>query len=125
MRIQSSYLFHGRMIALAGALGLAVTPAFAGQGAMSVQPPPAKPVHRSPPAVPHPYPVYPVPSWAHPNDVRCAQDRLLTDTSPCGAQTGQPEVVGRTPDSTIVSVPDRPKRCEQDRLITDDTPCAR
>jgi len=114
-----------RTIALAAVLSLAGAPAIAQSGVASVQPPPAKPVHRASPPAPYPYPVYPTPSWVHPNEIRCEQDRLLTDRTPCGAGTGQAEVVGRTADGTIVSVPDRPRRCEQDRLLTDETPCTR
>jgi len=129
MRIQRS--FHpvptrrgARIIALA-AIGGFAAPAIAQSGVASVQPPPAKPVHRASPPAPYPYPVYPTPSWVHPNAIRCEQDRLLTDTTPCGAGTGQGEVVGRTADATIVAVPDRPRRCEQDRLLTDETPYTR
>jgi len=113
------------MIALAAVFGVVAAPAIAQSTAVTVQPAPARPVHRPPPPTPYPYPVYPTPAWVHPNAIRCEQDRLLTDTTPCGAGTGQPEVVGRTADGALVSVPDRPRRCEQDKLLTDGTPCTR
>lgn len=114
-----------RTMMFASMLGFVVAPAVAQSGGMSVQPPPAKPAHRPVSPAPYPYPAYPTPSWAQSNETRCEQDRLLTDTTPCGAGTGQPEVVGRTAAGTVVSVPDRPRRCEQDRLLTDGAPCTR
>lgn len=127
MRIQRFHRFNaarGRgALLFAAALGFAATPAIAQSGMISSQPP-ATPAHPSPP-MPYPYPAYPVPSWAHPDEIRCEQDRLLTDTTPCGAETRQLEGIGRTSDGVIVSVPDRPRRCEQDRLLTDDRPCTR
>ena len=47
--------------------------------------------------------------------VRCEQDRLLTDTSPCGKETAEP----------ILLTPKKLMRCEQDRLLTDTRPCER
>jgi len=66
------------------------------------------PDHRPPPQPPYPYPTYPLPTWVHPNSVRCEQDRLLTDNTPCGPETESSSPL---------------KTCQQDRLLTDTTPC--
>jgi hypothetical protein len=63
---------------------------------------------------PYPYPyAYPYLPIVPKAKVRCEQDRLLTDTTPCGEETAEP----------VVIAPKKLKRCEQDRLLTDTTPC--
>jgi hypothetical protein len=47
--------------------------------------------------------------------MRCEQDRLLTDASPCGKETEEP----------VLLTPRKKIRCEQDRLLTDTTSCDR
>lgn len=47
--------------------------------------------------------------------VRCEQDRLLTNTSPCGSETEEP----------ILLAPKKVVQCEQDRLLTDTRSCTR
>lgn len=123
MRFRSSLSLFVRITASIATLSLAVSPGSA-QSGMSVAPPPAaKPVHTHAP-VPYPYPAYPVTSTQS-GQIRCEQDRLLTDTSPCGSETAQTQAIGRSADGTLIDVPDKPKRCEQDRLLTDTTPCTR
>jgi glycine/D-amino acid oxidase-like deaminating enzyme len=97
-------------IAICATFGFMAGPVQAQTG-MTVSPPPPPPVHVGPPpAYPYPYPVYPLPGWVHPDSVRCEQDRLLTDTRPCGSQT-----------ESATPLPP----CQQDRLLTDTTPCTK
>jgi hypothetical protein len=77
-----------------------------------VSPPPTPPPARNIAPV-NPYaPFLPLRSKVR---VRCEQDRLLTDTSPCGKETEEP----------VLLTPKKKIRCEQDRLLTDTTPCDR
>ncbi|MDH7637136.1 hypothetical protein [Sphingomonas oryzagri] len=123
MHIRPSISLLVRIAASAAILGLTVSPLAAQSAASVVTPLPAPPAHHQAP-VPYPYPVYPVTS-ARSGEIRCEQDRLLTDNTPCGPEAAQAQVVGRSADGTLIDVPDKPKRCEQDRLLTDTTPCSR
>ena len=84
--------------------------------------PPSSSQAYSPTAAPH-YPD-PLPSWVHPNTPRCEQDRLLTDTSPCGAAAYQHRGgISGASDPTIGAMRKRIPPCQMDRLLTDTTPC--
>lgn len=94
-----------------GALCFALAPASAQKYGVTVAPPPVTlpPSPTSPPPNSvYPYPAYPLPGWVRPNSVRCEQDRLLTDATPCGMESP-------------VQLPP----CQQDRLLTDHTPCTK
>ncbi|MBA2934973.1 hypothetical protein HZF05_12775 [Sphingomonas sp. CGMCC 1.13654] len=95
-----------RLAALVAALSLAAPSIAQGATAVIVPPPPPAP---APSAPAYPYPVYPLPGWVHPDGMRCEQDRLLTDRTPCGAQTEAQQL----------------PPCQQDRLLTDRTPCTK
>lgn len=122
MPIRSSFSLFVRNMAPVAVLGLTLSPAFARSAVSVVAPPPAKPARQHAP-VPYPYPAYPVTTRS--GEIRCEQDRLLTDNRPCGPETAQAQIVARSADGTLIDVPDRPKRCEQDRLLTDTSPCTR
>jgi hypothetical protein len=95
---------------LAGAAACFVPVASLAQPAAMVVAPSPAPAHSPSPPSTYPYPAYPVPDWVHPNSVRCEQDRLLTDTTPCGPATER-------------SNPLPP--CQQDRPLADRTPCTK
>jgi hypothetical protein len=123
MHIRPSFGPFVRIAASIAVFGLTVSPLAAQSAVSVVTPPPAPPAHHHAP-VPYPYPAYPVTSTRS-GEIRCEQDRLLTDNTPCGPETAQAQVVGRSAGGTVIDVPDKPKRCEQDRLLTDTTPGTR